>query len=86
MVQALTELYDFNEFFTTEFNEEETDTIGGTVLHEFGLCGVQGCTHPSCSRRRLSSASSVRIWSQPVHYDSTSETYRPFPGFRRALD
>lgn len=35
-VKALTELEDFNEFFGTEFDEEEADTIGGIVLKAFG--------------------------------------------------
>lgn len=35
-VKALTDLDDFNEYFNCQFNEEEADTIGGTVLHKFG--------------------------------------------------
>lgn len=35
-VKALTDLDDFNEFFETNFNEEEADTIGGIVLKAFG--------------------------------------------------
>jgi len=35
-VKALTELEDFNEFFKTDFDEEEADTIGGIVLKAFG--------------------------------------------------
>lgn len=34
-VQAQTALDDFNEFFQTQFDEEEADTIGGIVLHGF---------------------------------------------------
>ncbi|WP_210559679.1 HlyC/CorC family transporter [Psychrosphaera aestuarii] len=42
MVQALTELDDFNEFFKSDFDEEEADTIGGIVLHEFGHMPEKG--------------------------------------------
>jgi magnesium and cobalt transporter len=35
-VKALTDLDDFNEFFETNFDEEEADTIGGIVLKAFG--------------------------------------------------
>lgn len=42
MVQALTELDDFNEFFKTEFTREDADTIGGIVLHEFGHMPEKG--------------------------------------------
>ncbi|MBC3764376.1 CNNM family magnesium/cobalt transport protein CorC [Neptunicella marina] len=36
LVKALTEVEDFNQFFNTEFDEEEADTIGGIVLNAFG--------------------------------------------------
>lgn len=42
MVQALTALDEFNKFFTTEFDEEEADTVGGIVLHEFGHMPEKG--------------------------------------------
>ncbi|WP_340676865.1 CNNM family magnesium/cobalt transport protein CorC [Paraglaciecola sp.] len=35
-VKALTALDDFNKFFSTKFDEEEADTIGGIVLRAFG--------------------------------------------------
>ena len=35
-VKAITPVDDFNEFFKTELDEEEFDTIGGIVLKEFG--------------------------------------------------
>jgi magnesium and cobalt transporter len=35
-VKALTPLDEFNEFFNTEFPEEEFDTIGGLLLSRFG--------------------------------------------------
>ncbi len=36
IVQALTPIVDFNEHFATNFSDEEFDTIGGIVMHEFG--------------------------------------------------
>ena len=35
-VKALTPVEDFNEFFETEFSDEEFDTIGGIVTNHFG--------------------------------------------------
>ncbi|OXY81722.1 CNNM family magnesium/cobalt transport protein CorC [Oceanimonas doudoroffii] len=35
-VAALTDIEDFNEFFNTEFSDEEADTVGGMVMHAFG--------------------------------------------------
>ena len=40
-VKALTPIADFNEFFATEFPEEDFDTIGGLVLSEFGRIPVR---------------------------------------------
>ncbi|GGX70097.1 HlyC/CorC family transporter [Saccharospirillum salsuginis] len=36
VVQALTPIEDFNEHFGTEFSDEEFDTIGGIIMHQFG--------------------------------------------------
>ena len=36
MVNALTTIEDFNEYFTTDFSDEEFDTIGGIVTNSFG--------------------------------------------------
>jgi len=36
LVKAITPIEDFNEHFESEFNEDEFDTIGGLVVHEFG--------------------------------------------------
>jgi magnesium and cobalt transporter len=44
VVQALTPLDDFNEFFKTQFDEEEADTVGGIVLHAFGHMPSRGET------------------------------------------
>jgi magnesium and cobalt transporter len=41
-VKALTELDDFNEYFNTQFNGNDADTIGGVVLHQFGHMPKKG--------------------------------------------
>ncbi|MFT6987062.1 MAG: magnesium and cobalt transporter [Psychromonas sp.] len=35
-VNALTSIDDFNEFFSTSFNSEDQDTIGGLITHQLG--------------------------------------------------
>lgn len=35
-VKALTPISDFNEYFSTDFSDQEFDTIGGVLLHELG--------------------------------------------------
>ncbi|SDW41393.1 HlyC/CorC family transporter [Marinobacter mobilis] len=35
-VKAVTPIEDFNEFFSTDLDEQEFDTIGGVILKEFG--------------------------------------------------
>ncbi|TMN92469.1 magnesium/cobalt transporter CorC [Pseudoalteromonas phenolica] len=41
-VQALTPLEEFNEFFNTEYDTQEADTIGGIILHAFGHMPSRG--------------------------------------------
>jgi len=36
LVQALTPIEDFNERFSTDLSDEEFDTIGGIIMHQFG--------------------------------------------------
>lgn len=43
-VKALTELDDFNEYFNCQFDENDADTIGGVVLHQFGHMPKKGET------------------------------------------
>ncbi|KAA1176330.1 CBS domain-containing protein [Marinobacter salinexigens] len=43
-VKAVTPVEDFNEFFKTDLDEEEFDTIGGLVLKEFGHLPRRGET------------------------------------------
>lgn len=41
-VKALTELDDFNDYFNCKFDENDADTIGGIVLHQFGHMPKKG--------------------------------------------
>jgi len=42
LVRSLTELSDFNEYFNTNFNDNDADTIGGIVLHKFSHMPQKG--------------------------------------------
>lgn len=42
MVKALTPIEDFNEYFSTDFSDEEFDTVGGLVAREFGHLPKRG--------------------------------------------
>ncbi|BCO31572.1 ion transporter [Thiohalobacter sp. COW1] len=42
MIKALTPIEDFNEYFGTDFSDEEFDTVGGLVAHEFGHLPKRG--------------------------------------------
>ncbi len=42
IVQALTRVQEFNEHFATRFSDEEYDTIGGLVMHQFGRLPRRG--------------------------------------------
>ena len=42
VVLALTRIQEFNEYFSTRFSEEEYDTIGGLVMHQFGRLPRRG--------------------------------------------
>lgn len=41
-VKALTDLEDFDEYFNCAFDEADSDTIGGIVLHQFGHMPKKG--------------------------------------------
>lgn len=41
-IKATTEINTINEYFNTEFSNEEADTIGGLVIHELGHLPVRG--------------------------------------------
>ena len=36
LVNGLTPIEEFNEYFETDFSDEEFDTVGGLVIHRFG--------------------------------------------------
>jgi magnesium and cobalt transporter len=42
VVQALTRIEDFNEFFNTELSDDDYDTVGGLVMHELGRLPRRG--------------------------------------------
>jgi len=42
VVLALTRIQEFNDYFSTVFSEEEYDTIGGLVMHQFGRLPRRG--------------------------------------------
>ena len=41
-VQALTPIDEFNQFFSTQFSDDDFDTIGGIVVHHFGRLPKRG--------------------------------------------
>jgi magnesium and cobalt transporter len=41
-IKALTPIDDFNEYFGTQFSDEEFDTIGGLVVHQIGHLPKRG--------------------------------------------
>jgi hypothetical protein len=41
-INAVTEIEDVNEFFGTDYSDEEVNTIGGLVIKELGLLPVRG--------------------------------------------
>ncbi len=43
-VSALTDIEDFNEYFATNFDDEEVDTVGGLVIQAFGKLPQKGET------------------------------------------
>tara|TARA_B110000467_G_C18279305_1_gene457550 strand:- start:236 stop:1150 length:915 start_codon:yes stop_codon:yes gene_type:complete len=42
LVRSLTELSDFNDYFNAAFDEDDADTIGGIVLHQFSHMPQKG--------------------------------------------
>ncbi len=42
LVNALTPIAEFNEYFGTDFSDEEFDTVGGLVTHRFGHLPKRG--------------------------------------------
>ena len=42
LANGLTPIETFNEYFTTDFPDDEFDTIGGLVMHHFGHMPKRG--------------------------------------------
>jgi magnesium and cobalt transporter len=42
VVQALTRIQEFNEFFNTEISDADSDTVGGLVMHQLGRLPRRG--------------------------------------------
>jgi magnesium and cobalt transporter len=42
LVRSLTPVSEFNRYFSAQFSDEEFDTIGGLVMHEFGHMPKRG--------------------------------------------
>jgi len=41
-VHALARIEDFNDYFGAQFSDQEFDTIGGLVMHQFGRLPKRG--------------------------------------------
>ena len=66
-VRALTPIEDFNEYFSTDFQDKEADTIGGLVLREFGHLPKRGeSIEISKFRFKVLRADSRRIYLMQV--------------------
>lgn len=62
LVRSLTPVEVFNDYFGTEFSDEEFDTIGGLVMHEFGHMPRRGETVViDCFQFNVQRADSRRI-------------------------
>ncbi|ATC94100.1 magnesium and cobalt transporter [Pseudoalteromonas tunicata] len=74
-VQALTPLEDFNEFFHTQFDTQEADTIGGIVLHAFGHMPTRGETIEVGSFQfKVTSSDNRRLQQLQVTVPKNSQT------------
>jgi magnesium and cobalt transporter len=62
LVKALTPIENFNEFFDSEFSDDEFDTVGGLVMSAFGhLPKRNETTEIGAYRFRILNADSRRI-------------------------
>ena len=62
LVKALTPIESFNEFFDSEFSDDEFDTVGGLVMNAFGhLPKRNEITEIGAYRFRILNADSRRI-------------------------
>lgn len=66
-VRALTPIEDFNEYFSSQFDDKEVDTIGGLVLREFGHLPKRGeSIHLGDFRFKILRADNRRIYLMQV--------------------
>jgi magnesium and cobalt transporter len=62
LVKALTPIENFNEYFDSEFSDDEFDTVGGLVMNAFGHLPKRAeITVIGAYRFRVLSADSRRI-------------------------
>jgi magnesium and cobalt transporter len=62
LIKALTPIENFNEFFDSEFSDDEFDTVGGLVMSAFGhLPKRNEITEIGAYRFRILNADSRRI-------------------------
>ncbi len=75
VVQALTRIEEFNEFFNTRLSDADYDTVGGLVMHELGRLPRRGEQLDYAGlhfkvlrgdRRRLHTLEVTRLPAQPV--------------------
>lgn len=80
-VKALTTIEDFNDYFNSQFNDDENDTIGGLVAHGFGHLPqpgeeitLQGFVFriTSADKRRIQQVQ-VSLPEPPQTHEETSE-------------
>jgi magnesium and cobalt transporter len=74
LVQALTPLDDFNQYFKYSFNTHEADTIGGIILHAFGHMPSRGETIEIKGLQvKVTNADSRRIFQVQVTLPKSNE-------------
>jgi magnesium and cobalt transporter len=74
LVQALTPLDDFNQYFKYSFNTDEADTIGGIILHAFGHMPSRGETIEIKGLQvKITNADSRRIFQVQVTLPKSNE-------------
>lgn len=80
MVQALTPISTFNDFFHTNFSDEEFDTIGGIISNLFGRLPKRNETiNTNNLTFHVTHADNRRLYSVRVTLESDSESTKPDP-------
>jgi len=73
-VKALTPIEDFNEYFGADFSDDDFDTIGGLLMHEFGHLPQRGeVCHLGPYRFKVLRADSRRIYLLRLTVDAEAE-------------